>query len=148
MDQSAHVDPHRREEAQRQGGALDDRGRPAECALPARIYEGLAPDWNRNRRRRIPGQRRFDERQRQGSDIPKRTEAVSWLLRNRGPSGRQRREGSITTYDAIVVGAGSMGSAAAYEFARRGRRVLALDQFDVPNALGASVGVTRIIRLA
>jgi sarcosine oxidase len=41
-----------------------------------------------------------------------------------------------------------MGSAAAYEFARRGRRVLALDQFDVPNALGASVGVTRIIRLA
>ncbi len=41
-----------------------------------------------------------------------------------------------------------MGSATAYEFARRGRRVLALDQFDVPNALGASVGVTRIIRLA
>src|SRR5262249_22970387 len=41
-----------------------------------------------------------------------------------------------------------MGSATAYEFARRGRRVLALDQFDVPNVLGASVGVTRIIRLA
>jgi len=41
-----------------------------------------------------------------------------------------------------------MGSATAYEFARRGRRVLALDQFDVPNAFGASVGVTRIIRLA
>jgi sarcosine oxidase len=41
-----------------------------------------------------------------------------------------------------------MGSAAAYEFAKRGRRVLALDQFDVPNALGAYVGVTRIIRLA
>ena len=41
-----------------------------------------------------------------------------------------------------------MGSATAYEFAKRGRRVLALDQFDVPNALGAYVGVTRIIRLA
>jgi sarcosine oxidase len=41
-----------------------------------------------------------------------------------------------------------MGSATAYEFARRGRRVLALDQFDIPNVLGASVGVTRIIRLA
>src|SRR4030095_11980256 len=41
-----------------------------------------------------------------------------------------------------------MGSATAYEFARRGRRVLALDQFNVPNVLGASVGVTRIIRLA
>jgi len=41
-----------------------------------------------------------------------------------------------------------MGSATAYEFARRGRRVLALDQFDVPNMFGAYVGVTRIIRLA
>jgi sarcosine oxidase len=54
----------------------------------------------------------------------------------------------VKTYDAIVIGTGSMGSATAYEFARRGRRVLALDQFDVPNMLGASVGVTRIIRLA
>lgn len=54
----------------------------------------------------------------------------------------------MKTYDAIVVGTGSMGSAAAYEFARRGLRVLALDQFDVPNLLGASVGITRIIRLA
>src|SRR4029079_3292782 len=43
---------------------------------------------------------------------------------------------------------GGMGSAALYEFARRGRRVLGLEQFDVPNPLGASVGVTRIIRLA
>jgi sarcosine oxidase len=41
-----------------------------------------------------------------------------------------------------------MGSAAVYEFARRGRRVLGLEQFDVPNALAAYVGVTRIIRLA
>src|SRR4029453_6037687 len=41
-----------------------------------------------------------------------------------------------------------MGSAAIYEFARRGKTVLGLDQFDLPNVLGASVGVTRIIRLA
>ena len=41
-----------------------------------------------------------------------------------------------------------MGSAALYEFARRGRRVLGHEQFDVPNALGTYVGVTRIIRLA
>jgi sarcosine oxidase len=54
----------------------------------------------------------------------------------------------LKTYDAIVIGTGSMGSATAYEFARRGRRVLALDQFDVPNVFGAYVGVTRIIRLA
>ena len=51
-------------------------------------------------------------------------------------------------YDAIVVGLGSMGSAALYHLARRGQRVLGLEQFDVPNALGSSVGVNRIIRLA
>jgi sarcosine oxidase len=51
-------------------------------------------------------------------------------------------------YDAIVVGVGGMGSAALYHLARRGRRVLGLERFDVPNELGSSHGVTRIIRLA
>jgi sarcosine oxidase len=51
-------------------------------------------------------------------------------------------------YDAIVVGVGGMGSAALYHLARRGLRVLGLEQFDVPNELGSSHGVTRIIRLA
>jgi sarcosine oxidase len=51
-------------------------------------------------------------------------------------------------YDAIVVGVGGMGSAALHHLARRGRRVLGLEQFDVPNELGSSHGVTRIIRLA
>jgi sarcosine oxidase len=51
-------------------------------------------------------------------------------------------------YDAIVVGLGGMGSAALYHLARRGRRVLGLERFDVPNELGSSHGVTRIIRLA
>src|SRR5262245_65080597 len=36
----------------------------------------------------------------------------------------------LKSYDAIVVGVGSMGSAAVYEFARRGRRVLGLEQLD------------------
>jgi sarcosine oxidase len=53
-----------------------------------------------------------------------------------------------TVYDAIVVGLGSMGSATLYHLAKRGKRVLGLEQFDVPNALGSSVGVNRIIRLA
>src|SRR5262252_7320089 len=35
-------------------------------------------------------------------------------------------------YDVIVVGVGSMGSAALYHVARRGRRVLGLEQFDFP----------------
>jgi sarcosine oxidase len=51
-------------------------------------------------------------------------------------------------YDAIVVGVGGFGSAALYHLARRGRRVLGLERFDVPNDLGSSGGVTRIIRLA
>jgi sarcosine oxidase len=51
-------------------------------------------------------------------------------------------------YDAIVVGVGGMGSAAAYHAAARGARVLALEQFDIPHDLGSSHGLSRIIRLA
>jgi sarcosine oxidase len=40
-----------------------------------------------------------------------------------------------------------MGSAAAWQLARRGKRVLGLEQFDIPHAMGSSHGVTRIIRL-
>jgi sarcosine oxidase len=51
-------------------------------------------------------------------------------------------------YDAIVVGLGGMGSAAAYHLARRGRRVLGLDAFPAGHKQGASHGQTRIIREA
>jgi sarcosine oxidase len=51
-------------------------------------------------------------------------------------------------YDAIVVGVGGMGSAAAYHLAARGARVLALEQFAIPHELGSSHGLSRIIRLA
>ena len=51
-------------------------------------------------------------------------------------------------YDAIVLGIGGMGSAAAFHLAGRGRRVLGLEQFSIPHELGSSHGVTRIIRLA
>src|ERR1051325_1881900 len=50
--------------------------------------------------------------------------------------------------DAIVIGVGGMGSAAVYHLARRGARVLGLEQFDIPHDLGSSHGLTRIIRLA
>jgi sarcosine oxidase len=52
------------------------------------------------------------------------------------------------TYDIIVAGLGAMGGAAAYQLARRGRRVLGLDRFAPPHALGSSHGQTRIIREA
>ncbi len=51
-------------------------------------------------------------------------------------------------YDAIVVGLGAMGSAAAWQLAHRGARVLGLEQFDIPHAFGSSHGHTRMIRLA
>ena len=51
-------------------------------------------------------------------------------------------------FDVIVVGIGGMGSAATYHFARRGLRILGLEQFDIPHDLGSSHGVSRIIRLA
>jgi sarcosine oxidase len=54
----------------------------------------------------------------------------------------------VERYDAIVAGVGGMGSAALHHLARRGKRVLGLERFDVPNELGSSHGITRIIRLA
>lgn len=41
-----------------------------------------------------------------------------------------------------------MGSAVAYQLAKRGRKVLALEQHNIPNDLGASLGINRMIRLA
>ena len=51
-------------------------------------------------------------------------------------------------FDSIVVGVGAMGSSTTYHLARRGQRVLGLEQFDIPNDLGSSHGGTRIIRMA
>jgi sarcosine oxidase len=55
---------------------------------------------------------------------------------------------SADSFDVIVVGCGGMGSAAAFELARRGRRVLALEQFAPVHDQGSSHGHTRIIRQA
>jgi sarcosine oxidase len=52
------------------------------------------------------------------------------------------------TYDHIVIGVGGMGSATVHHLARRGRRVLGLEQFDIPHDRGSSHGITRVIRLA
>src|SRR5215510_1953540 len=52
------------------------------------------------------------------------------------------------SYDAVIIGVGGMGSAAAFHLASRGARTLALEQFGIPHDLGSSHGLTRIIRLA
>ena len=51
-------------------------------------------------------------------------------------------------FDAIVIGLGGMGSASVHHLARRGRRVLGLEQFQPLHPRGSSHGLTRIIRLA
>jgi len=55
---------------------------------------------------------------------------------------------SINEYDAIVIGVGGMGSAALYHLARRGLRALGIERYDVPNDMGSSGGISRMIRLS
>ncbi len=55
---------------------------------------------------------------------------------------------TVPTYDVIVVGLGAMGSATAYQLAKRGAHVLGLEAFTPAHELGSSGGLTRIIRLA
>ncbi len=49
-------------------------------------------------------------------------------------------------YDAIVIGVGGMGSATVYHLARRGWKVLGLEQYDIPHEMGSSHGYSRMIR--
>ena len=55
---------------------------------------------------------------------------------------------SNSHFDVIVIGIGAMGSATCFELARRGQRVLGLEQFDIAHDRGSSHGYTRLIRLA
>jgi sarcosine oxidase len=57
-------------------------------------------------------------------------------------------DGRADRYDAIVVGLGAMGSAIAFEVARRGQRVLGIDRFEPPHNMGSTHGKSRIIREA
>ncbi|WP_027229639.1 FAD-dependent oxidoreductase [Phyllobacterium sp. UNC302MFCol5.2] len=52
------------------------------------------------------------------------------------------------TYDIIIVGAGIFGLSTAYELARRGRRVLAIDRFGSGHPATSSTGASRSIRIA
>jgi sarcosine oxidase len=54
----------------------------------------------------------------------------------------------VGSFDVIVVGAGVMGSAAAWRLSARGRSVLVLDQFGPGHTRGSSHGGSRIFRYA
>ena len=49
-------------------------------------------------------------------------------------------------YDVVVVGLGALGSATAWELARRGSRVLGLERFELGHSHGASHDTSRILR--
>lgn len=51
-------------------------------------------------------------------------------------------------YDVIIIGAGALGSAAAYHAARRGQRALLIEQYEIDHGRGSSHGASRIIRYA
>src|SRR5882724_10813242 len=55
---------------------------------------------------------------------------------------------AMTVFDTIVLGLGAMGSAAVYQLAKRGNKVLGIDRFTPPHAHGSTHGDTRITRLA
>jgi sarcosine oxidase len=54
----------------------------------------------------------------------------------------------MRNFDTIVAGLGAMGSAAVYQLAKQGNKVLGLDQFSPPHPNGSSHGESRIIRQA
>src|SRR6187200_151691 len=59
-----------------------------------------------------------------------------------------RETRSMDSFDAIVIGLGGMGSAAAYQLARRGKRVLGLERHTPAHDQGSSHGKSRVIRQA
>jgi sarcosine oxidase/L-pipecolate oxidase len=54
----------------------------------------------------------------------------------------------VEVFDVVVVGAGLMGSSAAYHAAKAGQRVLLLEQFALLHGNGSSHGSSRIFRVA
>jgi sarcosine oxidase len=58
------------------------------------------------------------------------------------------KESDPFIHDVIVMGLGAVGSAAAYQLAKRGARVIGIDRYSPPHSFGSSHGDTRITRLA
>ncbi|MBA1157733.1 N-methyl-L-tryptophan oxidase [Microvirga mediterraneensis] len=54
----------------------------------------------------------------------------------------------MAIFDVAVIGLGAMGSAALFDLARRGQRVIGIEQFEPGHDKGSSHGESRIIRLS
>lgn len=51
-------------------------------------------------------------------------------------------------FDIVVIGLGAVGSATLFQLSKTGKKILGIDRFDPPHAMGSSHGETRITRLA
>ena len=60
----------------------------------------------------------------------------------------ERPAATNASFDIIVIGVGSMGAPACYYLAKKGYKVLGLEQFDITHELGSHAGQSRIIRKA
>jgi sarcosine oxidase len=54
----------------------------------------------------------------------------------------------LNIFDSIVVGLGAVGSAACWQLAKCGAKVLGIDRFTPPHSYGSTHGDTRVTRLA
>ena len=52
----------------------------------------------------------------------------------------------MESFEVVVVGMGALGSAATYQLARRGAKVVAFEQYDLGHVRGASHDTSRIVR--
>src|SRR5262245_45266291 len=90
----------------------------------------------------------MDSKRSRQPQMPSRQVVVQYRRLTRGGAASDNAGMDGQVFDQIVIGAGGMGSAAIYELARRGQRVLGLKQFSIPHELGSSAGSTRIFRFA
>ncbi|MGI5127871.1 N-methyl-L-tryptophan oxidase [Pseudonocardia sp. CA-107938] len=81
------------------------------------------------------------------ADIDALVAAVDEVTRGVAPR-RSVSRAPVEPVDAVVLGLGVHGSAAAHELARRGLRVVAFDRFRAGHVRGSSHGASRMIRRA
>src|SRR5437899_8438150 len=93
MGESPLLDPHRREEAGRDGGKVDDRRRYSEHTAPTRPEKAGPAAWNGDQGRGLSGQGRRTPGKRPEFDAPQRARPVPRVVGHRRSAGWSRSDG-------------------------------------------------------
>src|SRR3989475_2774262 len=93
MGQSPLLDPHRRQEAGRDGGKVDDRRRYSEHTAPTRPEKAGPAAWNGDQGRGLSGQGRRTPGKRTEFDAPQRARPVPRVVGHRRSAGWSRSDG-------------------------------------------------------